>query len=314
MRTPRVVSLIPSATEIVCALGAETALVGRSHECDFPAAVSRLPACCEPRFDINGDSREIDERVRETLSESTAVYRVFTERLAELRPSLIVTQAQCDVCAVSLGEVEAAVQNWDGPAPQVVTLAPASVHDIWKDILTVGQALGRQDAARQLISELQQRLNQLQQVVADQRPRVFCLEWIEPPMAAGNWVPELLSWLGAVDVLGQPRVHSEFLEWDAVQTADPDRIVVMPCGFDLERTARELESLRGLSAWNTLSAVRRGEVYVTDGNQYFNRPGPRIVDSAEILAEILSDGRLTFGHAGRGWRRWRGSDRTKKTS
>jgi iron complex transport system substrate-binding protein len=304
MAEPRVVSLIPSGTEIVCALGGDHLLVGRSHECDFPPSVRRLPVCSEPRFDVNGDSRAIDERVRQTLSESAAVYRVFEELLAELQPSVIVTQAQCDVCAVSLADVETAVGSWPEAPPAIVSLAPASLTDIWRDIRAVGEALDRPAAAETLVQNLQQRLQRLRHVVRGRKPRVFCLEWTDPPMAAGNWVPELIEWLGAVDVLGTTGVHSEFTDWEAIRAVDPDVVVVMPCGFGLERTAREVAALSERPEWRSLTAVGRGEVYLTDGNQYFNRPGPRIVESAEILAEILTMGRVAFGHEGRGWQRW----------
>ncbi len=299
----RIVSLIASGTEIVAALGFEEALVGRSHECDFPSTVERLPVCSEPKIDVNGTSLQIDERVKDVLREAVSVYRVDGEMLDQLRPTTVITQTQCEVCAVSLKDVEAAVCDMVTSQPKIVPLEPNNLEDVWNDIRLVGEALQATKRAERLIDTSQQRLGKL---AADtsalaQRPTIACIEWIEPMMVAGNWVPELVEFAGGNDVLGKAGEHSPYIDWEKLLQADPEVIALMPCGFDISRTRRELPALTDHPNWTKLQAVQSGRVFVTDGNQYFNRPGPRLVESAEILAEILHPGRFDFGHRGRGW-------------
>lgn len=298
----RIVSLIASATEIVCALGYESSLVGRSHECDFPSSVERLPVCSEPRIDVHGSSRQIDDDVRNAVREALSVYSVFADELERLQPTLIVTQTQCEVCAVSLRDVEAAVCRMVSSAPRIVSLEAMDLNDVWKDILQVARALDDEAAGRELFAARQARLRDLQSRVSGlERPTMACIEWLDPLMIAGNWVPELVEIAGGVAVLGEAGKHSPYLSWEDLVAADPDVIAVMPCGFDIPRTARELHLLTEHAAWKSLRAVRTGRVFLTDGNQYFNRPGPRLVESAEILAELLHPGRFDFGHESRGW-------------
>jgi iron complex transport system substrate-binding protein len=301
--THRIVSLIASATEIVAALGFEEQLVGRSHECDFPPTVERLPVCSEPKIDVDGTSRQIDERVKAVLRDALSVYRVFPEVLERLKPTLVVTQTQCEVCAVSHRDVEQAVCELVDSRPQVLSLEPMRLSDVWRDILRVARALDALPRGEELVSRLMARLDALAKRAAriEPRPRVASIEWIDPLMTAGNWVPELVDVAGGVDLFGEAGKHSPYLEWERLRRADPDVIVVMPCGFDLERTRREMESLPRRPGWNDLKAVRQGRVFLTDGNSYFNRPGPRLVESAEILAEILHPRQFDFGHQGRGW-------------
>jgi len=279
--TPRIVSMISSATEIVDGLGALGWLVGRSHECDYPEAVRLLPACTAPRFAVDGDSREIDRLVRETLRESLSVYQVFDDELERLQPTHILTQIHCDVCAVSLRDVERSVAPKLASRPVVVSLNPRSLADYWDDIRRVAQALEMEARGEQLVARLQDRMRAVAEAVDTDRlrPRLACIEWIEPPMSAANWMPELAAMAGAEFVAWRT--------WEDLTQADPDAILVMPCGFDLERAAREMYWLRGRADWANLRAVRNGQVWVTDGNQYFNRPGPRLVESLEILAGIL---------------------------
>jgi iron complex transport system substrate-binding protein len=298
----RIVSLIASATEIVCALGFEDHLVGRSHECDFPESVKRLPVCTAPKFNVHGSSREIDERVKSTLQEGVSVYDVDADLLRQLRPDVIATQAQCEVCAVSLRDVERAVCGWPGAAPQVVTLNPNALADVWDDIGRVAAALGVAQRGTVLV----ERLRGCMAMVVEKRrgllhPTVACLEWLEPLMAAGNWVPELVEMAGGVNLFGTAGEHSPWMTWEQLRDRDPEVIVALPCGLDLERTRTEMASLTRREDWPRLRAVRQGRVYLTDGNQFFNRPGPRLVESLEILAEILHSGVVQFGHRGRGW-------------
>jgi iron complex transport system substrate-binding protein len=300
---PRVVSLIASATEIVCALGFEDQLVGRSHECDYPASVKRLPVCTEPKFNVDGSSRDIDQRVRAILQDALSVYRVHADVLRELRPDVIVTQTQCEVCAVSLRDVEQAIGDWLEPVPKIVSLAPDALADVWDDIRRVADALGAPDRGESLVRSLQERMN----AIADRsrglltKPSVACVEWIEPLMAAGNWMPELVEMAGGVSAFGAAGQHAPRLTWEELRAADPDVILVQPCGFDIERSCRDLHFLTQRKGWSELRAVRAGRVYVADGNQFFNRPGPRLVESLEILAEVLHPGDFEFGHRGVGW-------------
>lgn len=302
MTTPlRIVSLLPSATEIVAALGLGDYLVGRSHECDFPATVTALPICTEPKFDPEGDSREIHGRVTDLLQSALSVYRVKTEVLATLRPTHIITQAQCEVCAVSLKDVEAAVAQFTDGQPQVISLQPQTLAEVWQDLERVGQALGS-DAAP-VVQALKNRVDHCQRRVAaaSQRPRVACIEWIEPLMAAGNWLPELVSLAGGCSLFATPKQSSPWLSWEDLAQADPEVIVFMPCGFDLARTQLEATATLQQPRWQALGAVRAGRLYGTDGNAYFNRPGPRLVESLEILAEILHPAIAPSRHQGTGW-------------
>jgi iron complex transport system substrate-binding protein len=302
---PRIVSLIASATEIVCALGFEKQLVGRSHECDFPESVKRLPVCTEPKFAVEGSSYQIDQRVKAILQEGLSVYRVHADTLRALRPDVIVTQSQCEVCAVSLRDVEQAVCSWLDVQPRIVSLAPDGLADVWKSIEQVAEALGTPQGGTVLVARLQERIQVLEEQAAQltERPTVACVEWIEPLMASGNWMPELVAKAGGVNLLGVADKHAPWLSWQQLQDADPDVILVLPCGFDIARTRQEMPSLTGRPEWPKLRAVQEGRVYLLDGNQYFNRPGPRLVESLEILAEILHPTSFHFGHAGNGWQR-----------
>lgn len=298
----RVVSLIASATEIVAALGYEHALVGRSHECDFPQAVERLPICSEPRIDVTGTSLEIDQAVKGAVREALSVYSVFKDELERLRPTLIVTQTQCEVCAVNLRDVQAAVCELVDSHPEIVACEPMDLPDIWKDFVNVADALGDRHAGEQLVANLQARLDVIRGKSDSllMHPTIACVEWLEPIMIAGNWVPELVRIAGGEAVLAEDGKHSPYQSWEQLAAIDPAVIAIMPCGFDIPRTVQELHLLTRHPLWHTLSAVQSGRVYVTDGNQYFNRPGPRVVESAEILLEILHP-QLPQLHHGTGW-------------
>lgn len=303
MTEHRIVSLIASATEIVAALGREDQLVGRSHECDYPPSVERLPACSEAKLDVNGSSREIDDRVKSILRDAVSVYRVFPEKLEELQPSVVITQTQCEVCAVSLKDVETAVCEMVATQPKIVPLEPNRLSDVWRDIRAVAAAIETPDRGEELVEQSKRRLQDLQKKTSKltARPTIACIEWIDPLMAAGNWVPELVEIAGGTNLFGEAGKHSPWMTWEQLLAADPDVIAVLPCGFDIPRTRGEMNVLTDRPDWSQLSAVRNGRVYLTDGNQYFNRPGPRLVESAEILAEILHPEHFHFGHSGVGW-------------
>ena len=299
---PRIVSLLPSSTEIVCALGFEKDLVGRSHECDYPTSVKNLPICTAPKFNPEGSSYEINARVKALLQDGLSVYRVDAELMKKLRPDIIVTQTQCEVCAVSLSEVEAAVSEWLGTKPQIVALAPNSLEDIWKDIDRTAQALHATAKGKGLVSSLKASFSSIQEQTRSLIHRtVACIEWIDPLMAAGNWVPTLVECAGGVNLFGTAGQHSPWMQWESLVESDPDIIILMPCGFDIPRTIEEAKRLIEKPAWNELKAVRERQVFVVDGNQYFNRPGPRIADSLEILAELFHPDKFDFGHRETGW-------------
>jgi iron complex transport system substrate-binding protein len=285
----RIVSLLPSTTEIACALGFREALVGRSHECDHPRDVTSLPALTEPKLDPQGSSREIDDRVKSLVRDGLSVYRVDAERLRALEPTVILTQDHCEVCAASLGDVETALASWLGERPRVVSLEPKTLGDAFASFQHVANALGAADRGRSLGARLALRLTELSERAQAQtlRPRVACIEWIDPLMAAGNWMPELVSLAGGANLFGGLGEHSPWLNWEDLRTSDPDVIVILPCGFDLVRTRAELGPLLSQPGFGALRAVGTGRVFLTDGHQYFNRPGPRLVESLEILCELL---------------------------
>ena len=304
----RIVSLLPSATEIVCALGLFDNLVGRSHECDYPPEVEHLPVLTAPRFNPEGSSAEVDRRVKSILQNALSVYRVDADQLRALRPDAIVTQSQCEVCAVSERELNAALAQWmGGTGPAVVSMRAASLEGVFTDIGRAASVLGVEQAGAQVIATLKERIRAIAQRAAGakSRPSLATIEWIDPLMSGGNWMPELIETAGGRNLFGQAGQHSPWVEFDQVAAANPDVILVSPCGFGIDRSVEELATLTHNAAWPQLSAVRNGRVFVADGNHYFNRPGPRLVESLEILAEIVHPELFSFGHEGTGWRRYR---------
>jgi iron complex transport system substrate-binding protein len=267
--------------------------------------VKRLPVCTAPKLDVHTTSAEIDRQVKSLVQDALAVYHVDEQLLQELEPDVIVTQSQCEVCAVSLRDVERAVCKWLRKCPEIVTLKPDSLADVWADIERVALALKAYDRGAELIGRLQGRMQAISEraLQLPHRPRLACLEWIDPLMAAGNWMPELVAMAGGEDLFGRAGAHSPWMSWEQLIAADPDVIVLLPCGFDMERTRADLPLLEAKPEWQRLRAVREGRVYVTDGNQYFNRPGPRLVESLEILAEVLHPQEFRFHHEGTGWQR-----------
>jgi iron complex transport system substrate-binding protein len=299
----RIVSLLPSLTEIVWALGLGDRLVGRSHECDHPASVSQLPRCTEPSFEPTGTSGEIDASVRTRVERGLSVYRVDADRLAALAPDLVLTQDHCAVCAASLADVERAVCEWVGGTPQVVSVAPSTLAGVWESIATVANACGVAERGRELAAALTDRITAVGERAGalTPKPTVATVEWLEPLMTGGNWMPELVALAGGRNLFGRTGAHSPWTTWEELRAADPDTIVVVPCGFDLARTRAELALLTDHPEFAELRAARSGRVALADGNAYFNRPGPRLVDSLEILAEMLHPEHFDFGHRGRGW-------------
>ncbi len=299
----RIVSLLPSATEIIDCLGLTPALVGRSHECDYPATVKDLPVCTEARLDSNKKSGQIDADVQSLMQKALSIYKIKIEVLEQLKPTHIVTQDQCDVCAVNLPEVEKAIAQLTDSHPQVISLQPKILKEVWNDISRVAKAL--EVEAQPVLDRLQGRIktiNDKVEILVTEKPTVVALEWTEPLMVGANWIPELIEIAGGKPLLSKRGEHSPYLFWESLIDIDPEIIVIMPCGFDLERTAQESKILTKHPAWKALKAVKQGKVCVTDGNAYFNRPGPRLVDSAEILAEIFHPDLFNFGHEGKSWK------------
>jgi iron complex transport system substrate-binding protein len=277
-----IVSLLSSATEMVNALGAIDLLAGRSHECDYPPSVRALPVCTKPLIDVDADSRSIDRQVKNSARNALSIYEVFDDVLERLQPTHILTQVQCEVCAVSLRDVEQSIASRLASAPSLVALNPASLADIWDDFRRVGEAVGVN--AEPVIRQLQSRMRPARR---SDPPAVACIEWIEPLMAAGNWTPELIELAGGVDVFGKAGIHSPWITWDDLLERDPDVIIVAPCGFDLKRTRGEMHWLTERPNFGKLKAVRTGRLFLADGNQFFNRPGPRIVETLEMIRQMI---------------------------
>jgi len=302
----RLVSLIASASEIVHSLGLTAYQVGRSHECDFPEDICALPVCTTPSFPVAGNSAEIDRRVKERVVNALSVYEVFQPVLDQLKPTHIITQTQCRVCAVSLEDVERALAGSVASRPKLVSLEPNCLADIWDDIRRVASACGVAEKGDDVVKSLREQMDCISRRAneATNRPRVACIEWHEPLMAAGNWVPELVNLAGAENLFGKAGLHSPWMNWDELVAADPDVIISTPCGFDLARTRSEMYWLTDKRDWTKLRAVKNGQVYLADGNQYMNRPGPRVVESLQILAEILHPEAFEPKLEGEAWERW----------
>ncbi len=299
----RIASLLPSTTEIVCALGLREQLVGRSHECDFPSEVRALPVLTRARLDASRPSLALDGDVRTLVEQGLSIYEVDAARLRALEPDVILTQDQCAVCAASLADVERALAQWLERPPAVVSVSPNTLGDVWTSMQTVADALGVPERGRRLTAELAETLTEWAEAAQAQprRPRVACIEWIDPLMSAGNWMPELVRLAGGEPLLGEVGAHSPFIDWKDVVEADPDVLLVVPCGFDLERTRAELAPLRAQPGFESLRAVRDGRAYLADGNAYFNRSGPRLVESLGILCTLLHPGAFGARAATTGW-------------
>jgi iron complex transport system substrate-binding protein len=293
----RIVSLLASGTEIVCGLGAGEWLVGRSHECDNPPWVAALPQCTRPAFDVSMPSGQIDAEVRRRLKSGEPVYHVDTDLINSLEPDLIITQEHCQVCAVTPADVARA---GCAIAKHVLALGAGNVTGIYEGIFAIGRALRREGESAKLVAAMTQRIDQVHHAVKHRHaPSLVALEWTDPVFAMGNWGPELVAAANGRLLLGEKGEHSTAINWQKVRDADPEWLLIAPCGFDLERTVRELPTLESLPGWSELGAVRQGKVALADGNKYFNRSGTTIVETVEILAEILHG--YPAGHRGKAW-------------
>ncbi len=297
----RIASLLPSATEILFAVGAGDEVVGVTHECDYPPAARRLPPLTSSAIDHDGRAcASIDRHIRAAVHTGSSIYRLDEALMARLAPDLVVTQELCEVCAVAYAQVEVAVRRLSGSTP-VLSLEPNTLEDICSTIETVGEAVGRSEVARNVAAALRSRIATVAALTDPHpRPRIVCIEWTDPIMIGGHWVPEMVRLAGAEDPLGTAGAPSVYVPWEQVVSADPDILVLMPCGFGLEQTLAVAQDVTSRPDFDSLSCARTGRVVAVDGSSYFNRPGPRIVDGLEILAAVVRSapgGRLPPGAA-----------------
>jgi iron complex transport system substrate-binding protein len=284
----RIVTTLPSATEIVALLGLENELVGITHECDYPPEVTSKPVVMRSVFDSTMmTSRAIDDAVLDRVTKGKSVYEIDERLLKSLSPDLIITQELCEVCATPLREVAKTIANLD-PKPRILSLTPHNLEEVIEDILRVGAATGRVDRARKVAFGLQKRVDRIRsRCVGIERPAVFCMEWLDPVYCSGHWMPELVDYAGGKEVLGKFGEPSTVVEWDDVLRADPEVIFVTVCGYDVRRTLSEITTLTEKRDWNKLKAAKRGRVFVLDSPAYYSRSGPRLVDGLEIMAFLL---------------------------
>jgi iron complex transport system substrate-binding protein len=297
----RIVSLLASATEIVCALGAGEMLVARSHECDNPDWVRKLPSCSEPAFDVSVSSMEIDTEVRRRIRSGEPLYHIDGDLIRDLRPDLLITQAHCEVCAVTPGDIERS--SACTLTAQHIALSASTLDDIFKSIREISQALGLQEQGQALVRREQQRLDMVREKAARfRRPTVVMLEWTDPLFAMGNWGPELVEIANGELLLGKKGEYSAAIPAEQLRDADPEYLIVAPCGFNLERSLQEQAVLERHPWWQELQAVRKGNLVFADGNLFFNRSGMTISQTAEIIAEIMHG--ISFGGTSSAhWRR-----------
>jgi iron complex transport system substrate-binding protein len=315
MHALRIVSLLSSATEMLCLLGATEQLLAISHECDYPAEILGRPRATHSTIRSQASSQEIDQQVHDQLATGQSLYELNVALLCELRPDLIVTQAQCDVCAIRFEDVQQQVQTVPALAKtQLLAFNPTSLDGVLTDIRLLGAAIQRSLQANELVASLQQRVEFVKQrtamILPAARPRVACIEWTAPLMLAGNWMPELVEWAGGQQPC-TPREHSRYWTWEELRDYDPEVILVTPCGFDLARSWQESRPLGDLPGWESTTAARRHRVYVADGNAYFNRSGPRLVDSLEMLATFIHPSLFTDEYRAAPWQcAWKKLDDT----
>ena len=298
----RVLSLLSSTTEIIYALGCGDRLVGRSHECDYPEEVSELPICTIPKFNVDGTSREVDDEVKSLVQSALSIYYINEKLLKELKPDIIFTQSQCEVCAVSVSDVENALKNITGLSSRVISVEPNSIEDIFNDILTIAEILNVRNKGKELVELIKAKIDSTEKIVYQKSsPSVATIEWIDPLMAAGNWVPQLIRVAGGKNLFGEAGKHSPWMKYNDLVEQDPEIIIVMPCGYDIKKSLIEIKTLESKKGWGSLKAVKNRNVYITDGNQFFNRPGPRIIESLEILLEIIHSDFSESKHIDSGW-------------
>jgi len=285
----KICSFLPSATEVLYALGADGDLAGVTFECDFPPQAAKHPVLVRPLVESTLSPQEIDDEVRRYAAEGNSLYLLDMDGLLAIQPDLIITQDLCKVCAVNGGDLEKAICGL-ASAPEVLSLTPHTLNDVFDDVVRVGKATGRIAEAERLVTGLRDRVKAVRQARRDAaRPRVLCLEWLSPPFQGGHWIPEMVSLAGGDPVLATAGEKSVRLEWQQILEVDPEVLVVMPCGFGLDAAVSQYRETDFPPEWSNISAVRSGRVYAVDGNAYFSRPGPRLVDGLEILDAVVRE-------------------------
>ena len=300
----KIVTLIPSATEIVSFLGKKDFIVGKSHECDYPEDLNNIKKLTSPKINVEGASGEIHKEITEILENSLSVYKVDVNELKKLNPDIVVTQAHCEVCAVSFSEVQEIVTNHLDKNTKIISLQPNTLDDVFEDIKRVAKGLNIDEIkTKNLIKPLEERLKNIQVKSSEKKKKkIACIEWIDPLMAAGNWIPEMVKISGGEDIFGKSGKDSHWIKFDEVKKYNPEIIIFLPCGYDIEKTKNEVENLfNQQNKWNALDAFMNKEIYIVDGNQFFNRPGPRLLESLEIFAEIIHPELFNFNHNEDGW-------------
>ncbi len=301
----KIVTLIPSATEIVAFLGLKNSIIGRSHECDYPHDLNHITKLTSPKINVDGTSGEIDKQINVILENSLSVYKVNVPKLKELNPDYIITQAHCEVCAVSFSEVENIVSKNLNKNTKIISLQPNTLNDVFNDIKKVAKELNIENKINnELIKNLSRRQNKIKEISSKQKnkPLVACIEWIDPLMIAGNWIPEMVEIAGGKNILGKSGNNSHWIKFREIINQNPEIIIFLPCGFNIEKTKEEVKNLfKYNTEWQTLKAVKDKKIFIADGNQFFNRPGPRLIESLEIFAEIINPNLYNFDHKGIGW-------------
>ena len=299
----KIVTLIPSATEIVSFLGEKNSIIGCSHECDYPLGLEKIDKLTSPKINVDGTSNEINKQINSLLENSLSVYKVNVQKLKKLNPDYIVTQAHCEVCAVSFSEVEDIVKKYLNKKTKIISLQPNTLKEVFDDFDRVAEELDIYNSKnRNLINLLKKRVDQIKNLSFYKKPKVACVEWIDPLMVAGNWIPELVSISGGDDIFGNIGKNSHWIKFEEIKKSDPDIIIFMPCGFDINKTNEELKFfLKKNPIWKSLKSFKNESFFVVDGNQFFNRPGPRLIDSIEILLEIIHPSLTDLNYKKKGW-------------
>ena len=299
----KIVTLIPSATEIVSFLGEKNSIIGRSHECDYPLGLEKIDKLTSPKINVDGTSNEINKQINSLLENSLSVYKVNVQKLKKLNPDYIVTQAHCEVCAVSFSEVEDIVKKYLNKKTKIISLQPNTLKEVFDDFDRVAEELDIYNSKnRNLINLLKKRVDQIKNLSFYKKPKVACVEWIDPLMVAGNWIPELVSISGGDDIFGNIGKNSHWIKFEEIKKSDPDIIIFMPCGFDINKTNEELKIFfKKNPIWKSLKSFKNESFFVVDGNQFFNRPGPRLIDSIEILLEIIHPSLTDLNYKKKGW-------------
>ena len=304
----KIVTLIPSATEIVAFLGQRKSIVGRSHECDYPNDLNNVIKLTSPKINVDGTSSKINKQINTILENSLSVYKVDVQKLKKLDPDFIITQAHCEVCAVSFAEVENIVGKYLSRKTKIISLEPNTLNDVFNDIKKVAKDLNiENESNNKLIENLKIRLKKIKHLATTQKqkPSVACIEWIDPLMIAGNWIPEMVEIAGGTNILGKSGDNSHWIKFEEIIVQNPEIIIFMPCGFNIEKTKKELDSyIKKNNSMHSLKAYKNHKLFIVDGNQFFNRPGPRLIESLEIFAEIMHPNIFDFKHKGIGWRNY----------